>query len=181
MSTERKVGLARQADAAFPLPSVLVALELPRSAWYYRRNLRGSYTKTHADLPAPLESIAREPPEYGYRRATPELRERSGRPINRKVVQRLHQAWDLPLIRGTKLPKPSGIRQAITAAGDRINRVATKSNTRPFEVAYTDSTELVYADGRRKAHLMPIIDHATKSVLGWALGERAGTGLALEA
>ena len=98
-----------------------------------------------------------------------------------KVVQRLHRMWDLPLIRGTKPPKPSGIRRAITAAGDRINLLAGREKIEPFEVAYADFTELVYANGRRKAQLIPIVDHATKLVLGWAVGERAVTELALAA
>jgi len=110
-----------------------------------------------------------------------ELREAYGRRVNHKVVQRLHQAWDLPLIRGTRPPKPSGIRRAIMAAGDRINLVTGKETIRPFEVAYSDFTELVYANGRRKAYLMPLVDHATKLVLGWAVGEHADTGLALQA
>lgn len=53
--------------------------------------------------------------------------------------------------------------------------------SRPLEVAYTDFTELVYAGGRRKAYLIPILDHASKLVLGWAVEERAVTSLALEA
>jgi transposase InsO family protein len=50
-----------------------------------------------------------------------------------------------------------------------------------MEVAYTDFTELIYAGGRRKAYLIPILDHTSKVVLGWAVGERAVTSLALEA
>jgi putative transposase len=50
-----------------------------------------------------------------------------------------------------------------------------------FEVSYTDFTEIIYADGHRKAHLMPIIGHACKMAYGWALGESADSILALEA
>ena len=181
MSSERKVELAGRARSAFGLTSALAALELPRSTWHYHQSRRRSYMEKYADLRAPLEAIARRHPEYGYRRTTPELRERTGRRINRKVVQRLHRAWGLPLIRGTRMPKPSGIRRAITAAGTRINLVAGRQEIRPLEVAYTDFTELLYAGGRRKAYLIPILDHTSKVVLGWAVGERAVTSLALEA
>ena len=181
MTSEKKMELAREAKGAYALPTVLAALELPRSTWYYHQSCKVSYTEKYRHLREPLEAIARQHPEYGYRRATPELREVYGQGINRKVVQRLHQAWDLLLLRSIKPPKPSGVRQAITAAGDRINLVARKETIEPFEVAYTDFTELVYADGRRKAFLMPIIDHATKLALGWAVGERAVTELALVA
>lgn len=181
MDTEQKVTLARQAHGEYPLSSVLAVLELPRSTWYYHCNQRTGYTKKYAHLQEPLEAIAREHPEYGYRRTTVELREGHGYHVNHKVVQRLHREWDLPLIRGTRPPKPSGIRKVITAAGDRINLVAPQESIEPFEVVYTDFTELVYANGQRKAYLIPIIDHDSKLVLGWAVGERAVTELALEA
>ena len=181
MSTEQKVALVRNRGECCGLPAVLAALELPRSTWHYHQRRKVSYTEKYRDLRGPLEAIARQHSEYGYRRTAVELREAYGRRVNHKVVQRLHQAWDLPLIRGTKPPKPSGIRRAITAAGDRINLVAGRETIRPFEVTYTDFTELVYANGRHKAYLMPFIDHATKLVLGWAVGQHADTDLALQA
>jgi transposase InsO family protein len=181
MSTEEKVALAEAAKVDHPLPTVLASLELPRSTWYYHQRRQVPYDQKYRHLRKPLEAIARLHPEYGYRRTAVELRETLGQPVNHKVVQRLHQLWDLPLIRGTRPPKPSGIRQVITAAGDRVNMVAAKETIRPFEVAYADFTELIYANGRRKAKLIPIIDHATKLVLGWALGERAVTQVALSA
>ena len=67
----------------------------------------------------------------------------------------------------------------LTAAGERANLVAGLDEIGPFEVAYTDFTELVYATG--KAQLIPIVDHRTKVCLGWALGPKAVTELALAA
>ena len=171
MSTEQKVALASQAKANYGLPAVLAAVEFPRSTWYYHRRCKQSYMEKYAHLREPLERIARDHHEYGYRRTTPELRESFGHKINHKVVQRLHRAWGLPLIRGTRAPKQSGIRRATVAAGERINLVADREDIEPFEVAYTDFTELVYANGRLKAHLIPIIDHGSKLVLGWVVGE----------
>jgi hypothetical protein len=169
-----------------PLPGLsvqerLASLELPRSTWYYHKRQRASYSQKYRHLREPREAIARRSPEYGYRRTTVELHETYRQRVNHKVVQRLHCMWDLPLIRGTRPPKPSGVRQAITAAGNRIKLVAGKGTFASFEVTYADFTELVYANGRAKAQLMPIVDHATKVVLGWAVGERAVTPLALEA
>jgi hypothetical protein len=46
-------------------------------------------------------------------------------------------------------------------------------------MAYADSAELDCASGRRKAYLIPILDHAIKIVLGWAVGERPVTKVAL--
>ncbi len=180
MSTEQKVALAGKVTAGHGLGPVLATLELPRSTWHYHQR-RASYSEKYRHLRGPLEAIARHHPEYGYRRTAVELREAYGHRVNRKVVQRLHRLWDSPLIRGTRRPKPSGIRRAITAAGHRVNLLAGKGAIQPFEVAHADFTELVYANGRRKAQLIPIVDHATKLVLGWAVGERAVSQLALAA
>jgi len=40
---------------------------------------------------------------------------------------------------------------------------------------------LRYAEGGARAHLIAIVDHASKLVLGWAVGERAITEVALKA
>lgn len=131
------------------------------------RSEERSYETKYAHLREPLEAIARSHPEYGYRRATTELCEREGQAINRKVVQKLHQLWDLPLLRQVRAPRPSGIRQVILEAGDRINLVRSLDSIGPFEVAYTDFTDLEYAGGI--AQFIPILDHTTKVVLGWAV------------
>lgn len=103
--------------------------------------------------------------------------------MNRKVVERLHRLWDLPLRRTVVIPRPSPIRQVIEVAGPRANLLARreKAEIGPLEVLYTDFTELIYAGGTRKAWLIPILDHATKYVPGFAVGERANSELALSA
>ena len=182
MSVAHKLALARDAARDHPIGVVLSALELARSTWYYHRTRAApSYEERYAELRAPLEAIAREHTGYGYRRTTTELSERLGRSVNHKVVRRLHRCWDLPLQRGTRRPKPSGVRQAIKVAGDRVNLVARLQEIGPLEVLYTDFTEIVYANGDAKAHLMVLLDHAAKLVVGHALGRRAVTELALEA
>ena len=87
-------------------------------------------------------------PEYGYRRATTELRETYGHRMNRKVVERLHRLWDLPLRRARR-PRPSAIRRAISTAGARANLLSShhKAQIGALEVLYTDFTELRCASG----------------------------------
>ena len=48
-------------------------------------------------------------------------------------------------------------------------------------MVYTDFTELRYADGQRKAFLIPIVGHVSKMAYGWAVGEHADTPLAQQA
>ena len=103
--------------------------------------------------------------------------------MNRKVVERLHRLWDLPLRCTVTRPKPSAVRRAIDAAGPRANLLSGRSKAKlgPLEVLYTDFTELHYGGGTRTAWLIPLLDHATKYVAGFALGERANSELALSA
>ena len=86
-----------------------------------------------------------------------------------------------PVCLSTQRPKPSSVQQAINEAGERANLVAQMEEIGLFEVLYTDFTELLYADGHRKANLMPIIGHTSKMAFGWAVGESADTLLALQA
>lgn len=179
MTTVEKAALVESVQPGFGLPPALRVLGLSRSTWYYHRAHGRTYAEKHAPLKRVLETIAREHPEYGYRRATPELSDRLGRTVNPKVVQNLNRLWDLRLLRGVKLPRPSVVRNVIIQIGDRANLVAALDDIDVLEVLYTDFTELLL--GREKAYLIPFVDHRSKMVLGWALGERAVTGLALEA
>jgi len=179
MSTAIKVERVKSVQTEFGLAPALAVLGLPRATWYYRAAHPSPYEERHARWRKPLEQIACAHPEYGYRRTTTELSERLGVAINTKVVRRLHQCWGLPLMRQTRPPRPSGLRQVITAAGDRVNLLAQLEDVGPLEALHTDFTELVYAGG--KAQLMALVDHTSKVVPGWALGPHADTALALRA
>ena len=180
MTTFEKLVLAREAEA-FPLGLRLSVLDLPRSTWYYHSPARPTYADRHEGLRPLLEEIAREHPEYGYRRTAVELRDAHDRVVNRKVVQKLHRMWGLPLLRSTRSPRPSGVRRVVMQVGARANLVAKLDAIEPFQVLYTDFTELVYAGGERKAYLIAFPDHASKLVLGCSVGDRAVVALALEA
>jgi putative transposase len=181
MSTAEKVARVAETKDAFGLNRSLAVIGLPKSTWYYRRTQQVAYEEKYALLRPVLETIARRWPEYGYRRTTRALREEMGHAINEKVVRRLHQSWDLALIRSTRRPKPSRLRRIIRQAGGRANLIADLETIGVFDVFYTDFTELVYAHGKAKAHFMPILDHTSRFCLGWALGERANREVALEA
>ncbi len=174
-----KVTLVRQAPRGVPKTVACAAIGLARSTWSYQRHRLPPYAVRYAGFRAPLEWIARRDPDYGYRRTTTELLESAGVVVNPKVVRRLHQLWELPLLRRTHVPKPSAVRAAITAAGAHANLVADLTEIAPLGVLYTDFTELRYATG--KAWLITLLDHVSKVVVGWALGAHADRVLALAA
>jgi transposase InsO family protein len=181
MSLKEKVALVTSVRDEYSLTVALAALEIPKATWYYHTQQKVPYEQKYAHLRPLLEQIARDHPAYGIPRITRELRDSYGQRVNHKVVQRLLQAWKLTLLRSTHVPEPSPVRQVIVAVGERANLVAQLDEIGLFEVAYTDFTELVYADGTAKAYLMPIIDHISKLVYGWAVGQQANTELALQA
>jgi transposase InsO family protein len=179
MTTEQKVDLVAGALDEFGLNSALSTVLLPRSTWYYQIRQRRTYGQKYADLRRPLNDIAREHPEYGYRRAKTELQEAYGIDVCEEVVRRLHKEWSLALTRTIKPPKPSEIRRIITEVGGRCNLVVSLEKIEPLKVLATDFTELVCRAG--KAYLMPLVDHVSKLVVGHAVGPSPTTELALEA
>jgi putative transposase len=181
MSTEQKVALVEQAQQTCGLNRALAAVGLPKSTWYYHQKQKVAYQDKYADLLPVLEEIARKHPEYGVPRIMPELREEYDIDTNHKVIERLLRIWDLVILRSTHRPKPSSVQQAIADAGEYANLVAQLEEIALFQVVYTDFTELRYADGQRKAFLIPIVGHVSKMVYGWAVGEHADTPLALQA
>lgn len=160
-----KVALVEGVREEHGVHAALSVLSLPRSTYYYHRGSDRSYEAKYAHLRGPLECIARSNPDYGYRRATTELNEKLGLHVNRKVVQKLHRLWDLPVIRQVHAPRVSAIREVILQAGDRANLVRPLKTIGPFAVVYTDFTDLPYGGG--VAQFIPILEHHTKVVLGW--------------
>ncbi len=151
MSNEQKVALARRAEGDHGLAPVLAALELPRPSWYYHQKHRRAYSEKYAHLREPLEAIAREHPEYGYWRTTVELREVHGYHINHKVVQKLHQEWNLPLIRFTPaLPAPVVQAQVAGGARETENRSLLLDAQTLEELQTVIAERMGYHNGERR-------------------------------
>jgi transposase InsO family protein len=181
MTTEQKVALVEDVWETYGLKPALQAVGLPKSTWYYHQKHKVDYEEKYAHLKPVLEEIALDHPEYGVPRIMPELRDTYDIQVNHKVVERLLGIWELSILRSAHRPEPSAVQRAIAEAGDQANLVAQMDEIGLFEVIYTDFTEVLYADGRRKAFLIPIIGHRSKMAYGWAVGERADTTLALRA
>ncbi len=181
MTTEQKVTLVEMAKDTYGLNLVLATIDLPKSTWYYHQKHKLAYEEKYADLLLVLEEIAQKHPEYGVPRIMPELRNEYHIDVNHKVVERLLDIWDLSILRSTHRPRPSSVQKTIVQAGKLANVVAQMEEIGLFQVVYTDFTEILYANGNRKAILMPIIGHISKMAFGWAVGERRGTALAVQA
>jgi putative transposase len=181
MTSEQKVTLAETAKDTYGLNLTLAAIDLPKSTWFYHQKYKVAYEDKYAALFPVLEEIVRAHPEYGVPRIMPELRDEHHIDVNHKVVERLLGMWDLSILRRTHRPRPNCVQKVITEAGELANLVVQMDEIGLFQVVYTDFTEILYADGDRKATLMPIIGHVSKMVFGWSIGQSRGTALALQA
>jgi putative transposase len=177
--TEEKVEIVKENAATYGLNATLAAIGLPKSTWYYWKNQKVDYEKKYAHLRQPVIEILRETTGYGYRRILPDLKD-LGYPVGERVTRRILKMWDLSLQRWAGKPKPSVPRRILAKEGNGMNLVARMGKPSPLEVFYTDFTTLWYARGGKKAYLMPVLDDATKWVVGWAVGQRPNTDLALE-
>ena len=178
--TEEKVEIVEQNAETYGLNATLDAIGLPKSTWYYWKNEKVDYETKYAHLREPLIEVLRENPTYGYRKIKPDLNE-LGYWVGEWIVRRILKMWDLSLQRWAGKPKPSVPRRILAKDGSGMNLVARMGKPLALEVFYTDFTEIWYAKRSKKAYLMALVDDATKWAVGWAIGSRPNTDLALEA
>jgi len=178
--TAEKVQIVDDNAQTYGLNVTLDAIGLPKSTWYYWKNQRVDYEEKYVHLRAPLIEVLRENSAYGYRRILPDLKE-MGCPVGETVLRRVLRMWDLSLHRWAGRPKPSVPRRILAKDGSGMNLVARIESPEPLQVFYTDFTTLKYANGNKKAYLMALVDDVTKWAVGWAVGFRPNTELALEA
>ena len=138
------------------------------------------YAEKYKELKSPVLDVIRANPGYGYRRILPELHD-EGYGVGEFVLRRMLKRWDLELLRTIRKPRLSGPRRYLKQGSKGWNLVRKIEDPKPFEVLYTDFTEIWYGGRKKKAYLMPIIDHKTKLVVGWEVAENKNTALALGA
>ena len=178
MTTEEKIALVKSAWETHGLGSALVAVDLPKSTWYYQQKHRVPYEEKHAHLLSTLEEIARKHPEYGRPRIMAELRDTYS--ITRSCSGFSRSGSCASCVVFAVQDRVVSVRRSSAAGNGSIWWPSwTKSRFSRSPKAYTDFTELVYANGRRKAQLLPMIGHVSKMAYGWAVSEHADTELAL--
>lgn len=174
-----KVKLVDEHREEFGLNRCCEALGLSKSSWYWAQRDRPE-NEEDEELYQEIVAIIDEHPGYGRRRITPELSARMGKPINEKRVRRLLDEYDLSLRRSLPKHRPSPIERTLNEHRRSVDLVKGRTFD-ALDVFSTDFTELVYAAGTRKAHLMTFVDIVSKWAPGWALGTSADTELALQA
>jgi hypothetical protein len=166
----------------FGLNRCLAALGISKGSWHYHQVRKQECAERREakdlQLKERVVEVIEDHPDYGYRRILPELEARWQEAVNHKRLRRLLGTWDLSLRRRVSVPKKSGVRQVLDHGKGQLNLVRGWEPG-PLEMLTTDFTELRYAGGREKAHLMVMLDRTSEWAPGWAVGESANRALAL--
>lgn len=120
---------------------------------------------------------------YGYRRLKEELK-KTGTIINHKRLLPLLRLWGLSLRRKLVKRSQSGITALLQFLGSRvlaIKRLTEEQLKTLGRVVFCDFTEIVYNNGKNKLYLIPYLENKTKKIIGYAVGDRPTTELALQA
>ena len=176
---EAKVELMAQARDVHGLNACYRALGVSKSSFYWHTRPKVADPEEQ-QLQTYIREILAEHPGYGWRRIQPELAERLGRPVNHKRVRRLLKTMDLALARSLPKSSTSSIDAVLQKFEGKLNLVKSREFG-PLEMFSTDFTELVYAEGSRKTHLMVYLDIVSRVAVGWAVGASANTELAQQA
>ena len=150
---------------------------MSKSTWH-RHQRRPEVSEKDKELKTKVTKVVEEHPAYGYRRIKVELEESYGTVVNHKRLRRCLSEWDLALKRQVARPRPSGVRVNLKEGKGKLNLLRNRK-PKPLEMLCTDFTEIRYAGGAKKAHLMAMIDPGSGWVAGWAVGKSANRELAL--
>jgi transposase InsO family protein len=177
---EEKVALVEEHRDTYGLNRCLKALGLSRGTWHYQRHSKPERRTKDEVLKERIVKVIKEHPGYGYRRIQRELAEQRGEPVNHKRLRRVLKSYELGLRRCLPRSKPSEVGKLVATAG----RSADLIKGRSFEVLEafsTDFKELLYDGGRKKAHLMVLLDLKSRWAGGFAVGGARNRCVALEA
>ena len=150
----------------FALEILLKIIKLARSTYYYQLKQLNKSDKNH-DIKDEIQAIFTEHKgNYGYRRMTLELRNRSF-VVNHKKVQRLMKILGLSA-RIRRKRKYSSYQGEIGKKADNlIQRQFEASN--PMEKCYTDVTEFAIPASSQKLYLSPVLDGFNSEIIAYNL------------
>ncbi len=158
-----------QLHNTFPVTRLCTALDLARSAFYFK-----SRAVEDADLRDEMEKIALQFPRYGYRRMTAELHRRKW-PVNHKRVRRLMREYHL-LIEVKRYCRTTFSQHTY---GRYPNLVKELAIVRPDQVWVADITYIRVA--RDFLYLAVLMDLFTRAIRGWVLSRSLSEDLTLDA
>ena len=176
---DEKIELVEQNRHAYGLNACLRALSLSKGTWHPRQH-RKSQAEKDAPLKARVIEVIEEHPDYGYRRILEDLTEVYAMEVNHKRLRRRLATYELGLRRCLPAVKPSAVSKLLQRVGSAKDLIKGRTFG-ILEVFSTDFTEVLYAEGRKKAYLMTLLCIESRWAGGWAVGPSRRRTLALEA
>ena len=150
----------------FPLDILLNIIKLARSTYYYQLKQLDKSDKNH-DIKDEIQAIFTEHKgNYGYRRMTLELRNRSYI-VNHKKVQRLMRVLGLSA-RIRRKRKYSSYQGEIGKKADNLIQRQFEAS-KPMEKCYTDVTEFAIPASSQKLYLSPVLDGFNSEIIAYNL------------
>jgi putative transposase len=167
----------------YGLNRCLEALDLSKGTWHYRRRRHKESERRTKDeaLKERIVKVIEEHPGYGYRRIGRELAERHAQRVNHKRLRRVLKSYELGLRRCLPKSKPSAVQRLVATVGTSADLIKGRSSFGVLKAFSTDFKELPYDGGRKKAHLMVLLDLGSRWAGGFALGRARNRSVALEA
>ncbi|QKQ44751.1 IS3 family transposase [Streptococcus sanguinis] len=164
---ERKAETVREmVSGGFRLDLLLETAHLARSTYYYHLKQLDQPDKNQ-ELKAEIQSIYSEHKgNYGYRRVTLELRNRSF-VVNHKKVQRLMKVLGLAA-RIRRKRKYSSYQGAIGKKAENLIQRQFEAS-KPMEKCYTDVTEFAIPASSQKLYLSPVLDGFNSEIIAFNL------------
>ena len=150
----------------FPLDILLNIIKLARSTYYYHLKKLNQVDKNQS-IKVEIQAIYDEHKgNYGYRRVTLELRNRS-RAVNHKRVQRLMKILGLTA-RIRRKRKYSSYQGEVGKKADNLIQRQFEAS-KPMEKCYTDVTEFAIPNSTHKLYLSPVLDGFNSEIIAYNL------------
>jgi len=178
LTLDRRCELVEQFRDELGLNACLLAMGISKGTWYPRQKRPKGPSPKDQELVDAIREVIEEHPEYGYRKLKPDVEEILGEAVNHKRLRRVLKQWGLGLRRLVSNFTPSPIRTLLDEAAGVLNLVKGWDPA-PLELLSVDFTEIHFDEGRRKAHLIALIDVGSRMICGWAVGRSADRALAL--
>ncbi|WP_218108095.1 IS3 family transposase, partial [Streptococcus sp. HMSC065C01] len=162
----RKTEIVQGLVTEFPLDILLNIIKLARSTYYYHLKQLNQVDKDQA-IKVEIQAIYDEHKgNYGYRRVTLELRNRS-RAVNHKRVQRLMKILGLTA-RIRRKRKYSSYQGEVGKKADNLIQRQFEAS-KPMEKCYTDVTEFAIPASSQKLYLSPVLDGFNSEIIAYNL------------
>ncbi|MFJ3395284.1 IS3 family transposase [Leifsonia aquatica] len=177
LSTDLKGQIVQSLSGTHPVTSLLRALRLPRSTYYYRRSRPTRIDRYEEVRPLVRTEFAAAYNAYGYRRLRTQLQRRHGVAISGKTMRRLmcEEGCHCTVRKRRRRPRPRPVNSSTVFAPNRLQR--DFSADEPGQKWVTDVTQFIVAG--KRLFLSPLLDLYNGEVISYRFGDEPNMPMVL--